>query len=694
MDKDKDRVPYWPENEELGVAGENFFDQFVTFDTSDPMGFAAENLLEDPPSPSLLLDSLNDSSANSSSNDQSTQSGQCQSESSDTSVSLDLPFLSEAADLEQSKSVPAELAAPLLTDPVLGGGSISDSELLRLEGLPAKSPKPNGTASSSPLFTKTGSSSPRKRDRVLDSIYATVRRVTHRSKPQKHHDPPIEASPVIDILDEFKGDESTPYDMSTGFDLNEFPDIKIEETPGPIDDHGLPVSPPLTGRIPPDHHSHDMMNFVSGHFDDPFCDDLLAPPAVINPQATRNHHSTLSPPIDTPVLSDDPFYQHDMDLMNTNGSSFRPHRQQPKLRSTSSAEWPMEGLLTNNNNQDNLWASSPPPDSRGAYVPVNRATMSSPGWWDTPHQTNGHHGHSCNLGHSHCHSHSNGLHNATINLAMHTQPADIPYEYGSGGDFSGLMIHMPQPRAPQAAVLSSGMGDTLPMSSPHPPYRPMPSPYHHQGIHQQPIRHRKHYSDQRRPRPRAPSAGARHYSYGTPMTSPRKVSSSSGCYTLREESASPTPRPRLRASASTSSLAVRKRRSMSQRQRSGVEPRTPGRSASSCRSSSFGPDGGLRRGSMSSGGGGNSSSSGGAGSGGGGGGGGLLIEFCNYTPNDKKVLMNGVAPSGSSKTKARREREAQENKRKMSEAYMQVFRAAGGDVEKLRQNGLFVGEQE
>lgn len=67
----------------------------------------------------------------------------------------------------------------------------------------------------------------------------------------------------------------------------------------------------------------------------------------------------------------------------------------------------------------------------------------------------------------------------------------------------------------------------------------------------------------------------------------------------------------------------------------------------------------------------------------------MSIEFCNYTPSDKKVLMNGVAPSGSSKTKARREREAQEHKRKMSEAYMQVIRAAGGDVEKLRQNGFF-----
>lgn len=42
--------------------------------------------------------------------------------------------------------------------------------------------------------------------------------------------------------------------------------------------------------------------------------------------------------------------------------------------------------------------------------------------------------------------------------------------------------------------------------------------------------------------------------------------------------------------------------------------------------------------------------------------------FINYTPNDKKRILTGVAPSGSSKTKARREKEAEEQKRKMSEA--------------------------
>lgn len=483
------------------------------------------------------------------------------------------------------------------------------------------------------------------------------------------------------VREEFKIEENTPYDMRSDFDLNDFGDIKAEEALGPVDSHGLPVSPPLTGRIPADHHTRDVIHFVNGHFDDPFCDDLLAPPAVINP-AAKSHDPNLDSPIETPVLNDDPFYQHDMEFLDTNGSSFRPPRQQPKLRSTSSAEWPMEGILTNDNNQGNPWTSSPP-DTGAVFTPDNSSAMPSPTWWNTPQSTNGHHRgrYSQNGNSSYSNGHGGGVRSSSISLPMPNQQTELSIDYGSGGDFSGLMIHMPQPRAPQPAVLNSGTTDSVSMPPSNLSYQPLPSAYHQSpNPHQQPARHhRRQYSEQRRPRPRAPSSGARHY--GTPLTSPRKASSSSACYTLREESASPTPGPRLRNSSSTSSLAVRKRRSWTRRQGSGSEPRTPGRSAS------FGPDG-ARRGSTSSAGGGSSSG------GGGGGGGGFSIEFCNYTPNDKKVLMNGVAPSGSSKTKARREREAQEHKRKLSEKYMQAIRAAGADVEeKLKLNGFF-NEQE
>lgn len=64
------------------------------------------------------------------------------------------------------------------------------------------------------------------------------------------------------------------------------------------------------------------------------------------------------------------------------------------------------------------------------------------------------------------------------------------------------------------------------------------------------------------------------------------------------------------------------------------------------------------------------------------------IGFVNFTPSDGGLLMTGVAPSGSSKTKARREREAMERRRRLSEAAMKAVQAAGGDVDKLMEQGF------
>ncbi|KAF3940555.1 hypothetical protein ABW19_dt0208133 [Dactylella cylindrospora] len=55
------------------------------------------------------------------------------------------------------------------------------------------------------------------------------------------------------------------------------------------------------------------------------------------------------------------------------------------------------------------------------------------------------------------------------------------------------------------------------------------------------------------------------------------------------------------------------------------------------------------------------------------------VSFVNFTPHDATKILSGVAPSGSSKTKARREREAQEKRRKLSEAAAAAVLAAGGD---------------
>ncbi|KAL9080926.1 MAG: hypothetical protein Q9157_000426 [Trypethelium eluteriae] len=66
-----------------------------------------------------------------------------------------------------------------------------------------------------------------------------------------------------------------------------------------------------------------------------------------------------------------------------------------------------------------------------------------------------------------------------------------------------------------------------------------------------------------------------------------------------------------------------------------------------------------------------------------GGGNGGNVGFINFTPDDSRRILTGVAPSGSSKTKARREKEAAEKRRKLSEAAVKAVEEAGGDVRVL-----------
>lgn len=71
------------------------------------------------------------------------------------------------------------------------------------------------------------------------------------------------------------------------------------------------------------------------------------------------------------------------------------------------------------------------------------------------------------------------------------------------------------------------------------------------------------------------------------------------------------------------------------------------------------------------------------------------MGFVNFTPDDSRKILTGVAPSGSSKTKARREKEAAEKRRKLSQAAMKAVMEAGGDVDSLRRlerEGLLVLE--
>ncbi|KAI9881596.1 MAG: hypothetical protein M1830_000160 [Pleopsidium flavum] len=66
------------------------------------------------------------------------------------------------------------------------------------------------------------------------------------------------------------------------------------------------------------------------------------------------------------------------------------------------------------------------------------------------------------------------------------------------------------------------------------------------------------------------------------------------------------------------------------------------------------------------------------------------VGFVNFTPSDSKKILTGVAPSGSSKTKARREKEAIEKRRRLSQAAVRAIKEAGGDLEALQAEGLLI----
>ena len=70
------------------------------------------------------------------------------------------------------------------------------------------------------------------------------------------------------------------------------------------------------------------------------------------------------------------------------------------------------------------------------------------------------------------------------------------------------------------------------------------------------------------------------------------------------------------------------------------------------------------------------------------------VGFVNFTPMDSKKILTGVAPSGSSKTKARREKEAAEKRKKLSEAAKRAVLEAGGDLEALEREVMALGGEE
>ncbi|KUI74114.1 Regulatory protein wetA [Cytospora mali] len=583
------------------------------------------------------------------------------------------------------------------------GGSISDSELLQLEGLSVNSPRKmathHGPASSTPptmqsfgpstttTTTTTGNISGLTDDidlssiaknqqihksgsRRFETIYSTIRRAVgghSRGRVQQQH-PNTAPIPQTVIPSHMESAKKATRRLAS------------ESQAMPTSWNGLPISPALTemANVRP----NDASAFVNGYLDDPFFDPSLsfhntgglAPAAQINGGKKLIYHGAIPhTPSRTPIIKAE----------TTNGddiSQFFP---------TTSESWGLDATfattpdLSNNNNNNN----------NNNILSFDGTGMDT--WGFDPPSDGGNHG-MAHLGTSLPETSSRNHHNLTIQVPP-TYARDHRHSAPGADDLAtnGLMIHMPQPQTPSTAPLLSsqvmpGMhdGSAYPFPDEHP--QPMHTfrsgggggggPY--TGDHG------------RRHKPPAPSSGARYM--GAATISPRKTRPPSS---LSSSSPSPTPAggggggggrgggqrrsrsatrraPSLhRVSTSdmggiaapttdTQSHAIRKRRSAS----SWLGGRRTTSNAAS-----------VRVGDVMM-----ASSSAGSGEGGG------QIGFVNYTPNDHNVLMTGVAPSGSSKTKARREKEAMERQRKLSEAVRKAVTAAGVDVGRLKEEGIVI----
>ena len=673
--------------------------------------------------------------------------------------------------------------------------SVSEPDKLGLDGLSMQSPgivafPPGAThvAPSSPARTRQDSN---KKHGRLESLYSTIRNkaATLRPRSKKTTRPGVSSdeftSPVkserrsgethegsssnIDISGDANNDDYTHH-----FHFHNYNDLDGVSDPS-LPPTSRPMATSATARLPHDGSAAMGPSFVGGYVDDPFCaqnfSGLPTTDSFFYQAMTSNSEANLHNGR-TNWLFSDPF----------------GHDAVSQAEGETATQWNTSFTTSfgDSSSQDAWWdpmgSSSQPAASGQAYQTTDAK-------------------------------------NATFNLAMHLDPSNMGAEYGladhvAPDDLSARGSHgairMPHPHYPHsAALLSNELA-----ANRQPPFhaRGEDTTHNHQPQQQQQQQFHHAYSDQlapsnpppsasactpspRRPKPRAPSSGARYHQLGA-LTSPRKprgrsTSSASPSPTqnggsrnratsrsrqhsqqrqqLRRSSSMqdmvtnpppslrlqppppsypspaptvvnvnqpttmenipatlPTAAPAIPASHSLSSFkpvnSVQKRRSWSHARRtastssslsSAVEPQTPesgGRvslpSAAAPMSApasgrgrrraseGFGGGGGGRgrspekatgRGSVSSGAAkGSVSSISSSGSMGGG------IGFVNFTPDDGTFLMTGVAPSGSSKTKARREREAAERQRRLSEAVMQAVAAAGGDIARLREEGIML----
>ncbi|KAL2757911.1 hypothetical protein ACRALDRAFT_1079957 [Sodiomyces alcalophilus JCM 7366] len=434
-------------------------------------------------------------------------------------------------------------------------------------------------------------------------------------------------------------------------------------------DPRLPISPPNSTTIPQGI-SSDTTPFCTGFVEDPF--------------SFAGTATAATTPMDTPsVIHDDKTPQY---FQQPAGA--HPHG----AAQTSKAAWPLTAASsppTPGDTQATEWSNSfIPPDGldgtqwwAGSLVDLGGGSHQQ-----SPFQTHNARGAAFNLAHhpqqQQHHQHQPPQHQGPHHVEVGGH--EMSYEYHNtqhipttpgANHMPDLMIQIP----PHGADGRASLSPTTQANTSSYTHVPVPQQPPHQQQQQQQHHQHHHYHHpgaptERRPRmPRAPSAGTRHIS--TPL---RRTRPSSASRARDSSSTSPTPTPHTRHSSGSSigtaaagpvlSASIKKRRSWQGRGASGHHTRTP----SGGSSSGLGLGVGLGISMDESG-----------GSGGGG-----DIGFVNYTPNDKTILMTGVAPSGSSKTKARREKEAQEKRRRLSEAAIKAVRDAGGDVEKLVQEGF------
>ncbi|KAF4125731.1 regulatory protein wetA [Geosmithia morbida] len=471
-------------------------------------------------------------------------------------------------------------------------------------------------------------SSPIK-ERFLDAVQSTIRKATHRRKPRQPLPENRPGSPASDAP--LRAPKQRPRrGVSSGSKVK-----APTETPAPM---------PMPSQQQMNEVNAGNGSFVHGSCDDPFTDV----PNLAPPHYGHRHQHDVSSPLNSPGIKNEAeSFQAEPQMPGTLPPDWQVHQPQQRHQSCS------------------LPASSSS-SSAGQWNGGGGDMMDSSSWWDL-NMVN-----------------QNGEYvdprNADINMAMHSQQAGLPYEYQAHlhqhqhqhqqqqqhghvvvvPDDSGLMIQMPQPQH-HHRMRHHSIANDLHMTAqtqlqPPPPPPPLMPPAHQQATSHRP--------------PRAPSSGARHLSVSpvrktrAPSASPtrgtpaQKRHSSGGSVSSSARSASGR-QPAVTTSVPGTPSGVRKRRS---RDPSGGSTNLASAAATASSAS------------VGSGAGGFSFENGGG--------------FVNFTPDDGSMLMTGVAPSGSSKTKARREKEAMDRRRKLSEAAIKAVAAAGGDVDKLMQQGF------